>query len=121
MKAGIYLDSNLAGWDSAFLRFFNSPSTSGGKRFVGCPKQRRLAPARRHFLQRLDLTILHQQRTIEIVDRGANVPGQEIKRFLDARTCGSSLHGHGQMLFTGGKRRQFRMSHDHARRNTGIG
>src|SRR2546425_11468442 len=83
MKAGIYLDSNLAGWDSAFLRFFNSPSTSGGKRFVGCPKQRRLAPARRHFLQRLDLTIPHQQRTIEIVDRGANVPGQEIKRFLE--------------------------------------
>src|SRR5437899_1070896 len=50
-KARIYSGPTSVGWDSAFW-VFNSLLNSGGNRFVGRPKQRRLAPARRHFLQR---------------------------------------------------------------------
>src|ERR1700730_6099901 len=73
-----------------FSELFNSLLTPERNSFAGCSKQRRLASARRHFLHRLDLPIPHQQRTIEIVDRGTNVPRQEIKRFPDPRTCGAS-------------------------------
>ena len=61
----------------------------------------RLAPACRNFFYRFDLAILHQQRTIEIVHRGANMPRKEMKRFTDLWPRCSCLYRHWQMLLTG--------------------
>ena len=45
-----------------------------------------LAPACRHPFYRLDLAIPHQQSTIEIVHRRANMPRKEMKRLPNVRT-----------------------------------
>src|SRR5437899_8344797 len=73
------------------LECLSSFSTPEGNRGVQRPQQWCFAPASRYLLDRFDLAIPHQQSTIEIVHRGANVPRKEIQRYTDLLTRGSFL------------------------------
>ena len=76
------------------LQFLRCCLTPEVNRLAGRLQQRRLAPACRHLFHGLDLAIPHQQRTIEIVHRGANMPRKEMKRFPHLRTLGFFLQRH---------------------------
>jgi len=83
------------------MQLLHSCLTTDVNCLVGRLQQRGLAPACRHPFYRLDLAIPHQQSTIEIVHRRANMPRKEMKRFPHLRTRGRLPQCHWQMLFTG--------------------